>query len=91
MSETERKPLDVAEVLAIMLDQLASIAWQKLGLQPDPMTGTQAPDLAQAEMAIDVCAELTKHIRPSLEESDQRQIDNLIRDLRVNFMQRKST
>ena len=85
MSDT---PLDIHQYIALMLDQTASLAWQKMGLHPDPVTGTTHPDLAQAKVAIDLCGHLAGLIHARLEPADQRQIDNLLNDLRVNYMQR---
>ena len=60
--ENGRKPIDVYVFLGVMLEQISSIAWQKLGLQPDIITGKLEPDLVQAKTAIDVTAELAKAI-----------------------------
>lgn len=86
MDETE--PIHVHAVIAIMVDQMASIAWQKLGLQPDLATGRIAPDLAQAKIAIDATTHLATFIEPSLDEEDKRRIHGLIRDLRLNYVQK---
>lgn len=88
MDRTEQGPLQVHDVIALMLDQMAGMAWQKLGLHPDPVTGTTHPDLAQAKVAIDLCTHLAGIIHPRLDPADQRQIDNLLNDLRANYMQR---
>ncbi|MBX3097542.1 MAG: DUF1844 domain-containing protein [Fimbriimonadaceae bacterium] len=88
MEETGQAPIDIHQYIAIMLDQTASIAWQKLGLQPDMVTGKTEPDFGQAKIAIDLCAHLSQLISDSLEGEDLRQVNNLINDLRVNYMQR---
>lgn len=71
----------------VMVDQMASIAWQKLGLQPDPMTGKLVKDLAEAKVAIDVTAGLAGFIEPHLDDEDKRRIHSLIRDLRINYVE----
>lgn len=78
--------IEVASVLAAQLDQLASLAWARLGLQHDPFTGKMDKDLAQAKMAVDAAAALAKVLEPSLDESDQRQLKNMIRDLQMNYL-----
>jgi len=88
MDRTEHGPLQVHAVIALMLDQMAGIAWQKLRLHRDPITGTTHTDLAQAKVAIDLCSHLAGLIHPRLDPADQRQIDNLLNDLRANYMQR---
>lgn len=87
-TSTPAGPIDVNEVIAIMLDNMASIAWQKLGLQPDPMTGTIAKDLGQAKMAIDAASALSELIQGVVDDADRRSLQNLIRDLRVNYVEK---
>ncbi|HTQ11146.1 MAG TPA: DUF1844 domain-containing protein [Fimbriimonadaceae bacterium] len=86
--EAPNVPIDVYQVIAYMVDQMASIAWVKLGLQPDWATGRIEKDLAQAKVAIDVTTHLSTFFEPSLEEADKQRIHSLIRDLRLNFVQK---
>ena len=80
--------LDVHDVITFMIDQMAAIAWQKLGLQPDMATGRIERDLFQAKIAIDVVTHLSTFIEPKLEAEDKTRIHGLIRDLRLNFVQK---
>lgn len=89
-TNTPREPIDVYAVIAVMVDQMAAIAWQKLGLQPDWGTGKIEKDLAQAKVAIDITTHLSTFIEPTLEEDDKKRIHGLIRDLRLNFVQKNS-
>ena len=73
-----------------MLEQLAEIAWQKLGLRPDPFTQGIHRDLAQAKVAVDTVAAVAAQLEPSLDDEDRRQIQNLVRDLKVNYVQKVS-
>ncbi|MBL8059640.1 MAG: DUF1844 domain-containing protein [Chthonomonas sp.] len=86
-AETTPQPLNVHGFLAVMTDQLAAIAWQKMGLQADPMTGKVERDLAQARVAIDVAESVAKTLESELDEEDKRQMRNLIRDLKVNYVE----
>ena len=81
-------PLNVYDVLAVWVEQMASIGWQKLGLQPDVITGKLATDLSQAKVAVDATSQLADMLIPQLDEEDKRRIQNLISDLRVNFVQK---
>lgn len=83
---TEKTPISVYDALAALIDQLASVAWAKLGLQPDPITGVMHKDLTEAKVAIDAVADLSQHLEPQLDDEDKRQIQNLLRDLRANFV-----
>jgi hypothetical protein len=87
-TNTPRGPIDVYDVVTVMVDQMAAIAWQKLGLQPDWSTGHIEMDLSQAKVAIDVTTHLSAVIEPKLEEEDRKRIHSLIRDLRLNFVQK---
>ena len=83
-----REPIDVNEVLAALVEQMASISWQKLGLQPDIMTGQIHQDLAQARTAIDATAKLSEVLETSLDDEDKRRIHGLVRDLRINWVEK---
>jgi len=82
------QPLNVYDVVSIMLEQMASIAWQKMGLHPDPITGQLSNDFVQAKVAVDAAAYLGSLLTPELDEEDRRRIQNLLTDLKVNFVQR---
>lgn len=86
MSE-QAQPIDVFQFVAVMTEQLASIAWQKMGLQPDMSTGQIHKDLPQCKAAIDATAALSAIVEPQLDEPDRRQLQNLVRDLRINFVE----
>jgi hypothetical protein len=87
-TNTPREPIDVYAFIAVIVDQMASIAWQKLGLQPDMGTGQIEKDLGQAKVAIDITTHLSTFIEPQLEDEDRRRIHTLIRDLRLNYVQK---
>lgn len=82
------EPLSVYAVITVMVDQMATIAWQKLGLQPDMMTGKLERDLGEAKVAIDLTAHLAAFIEPQLDEEDKRRIHGLVRDLRINYVEK---
>lgn len=88
MSEETREAPTVFDHIAVLLDQMAGVAWQKLGLQPDMVTGKIEPDLDQARVAIDVVSFLANKLEPQLDEDDRRQIQSLVRDLKINFVQK---
>ncbi|MCE9559222.1 MAG: DUF1844 domain-containing protein [Armatimonadetes bacterium] len=88
--ESPKEPLDVFAVVSIMVEQMTGLAWQKMGLQPDPITGTLCPNMEQAKVAVDIVAELASHLQGQLDESDQRSIRNLVGDLRLNFVQKSN-
>lgn len=87
-TNSPREPVDVFAVVTMMVDQMAAIAWSKLGLQPDLVTGQIQQDLPQAKVAIDITTHLSTFIEPKLEDEDKRRIHSLIRDLRMNYVQK---
>lgn len=87
--QEELKPISVYQAIMFMVDQMASIAWQKLGLQPDMATGKIIQNLEEAKVAIDLTAHLGSFIEPQLEEDDKREIHNLVRNLRLNYVQKQ--
>lgn len=87
--EALREPVHVDQVLAVVLDQLAGMAWQRLGLHTDPVTGKAEPDLAQARKAIDAVDALGNLLMPALDDEDRRQLANLRADLKANYLARK--
>ncbi|CAN5516871.1 hypothetical protein BH11ARM1_BH11ARM1_17470 [soil metagenome] len=91
MSENEsqpKTPLSVYDLLPFFIEQTASVAWQKLGLQHDPVTGALDQDLTQARVAIDVVAFMASQLETQLDEADKRQLQTMVRDLRINFVQK---
>lgn len=83
-----QEPVSVYDHLGQMLDLMAAIAWGKLGLQPDIMTGRIEPDFAEAKVAIDLAAHLAEVIDSRLDQDDRRRVQGLIRDLRLNYVQK---
>ena len=81
-----KEPLSVYAVLATIVDQMSAIAWQKLGLQHDFITGKLEPDIEQARVAIDVVAKMVDLLEVECDEQDKRQLQGLVRDLRLNFV-----
>ena len=84
----DKEPLSVYTLLAATVDQFAGVAWQKLGLQPDPFTGAVEKDLHEAKVAIDICADLSAHLEPTLDEDDRREVHILLRNLRLNYVEK---
>lgn len=89
-TEERRDPPSVYEHIMVIIQQMGQVSWQKLGLQPDMVTGKLEQNLQEAKVAIDVVALLVPLLEPQLDEEDRRQLHRMLRDLRINFVQ-KST
>jgi len=80
--------MSVYDILAILIEQMASVSWQKLGLQHDAMTGKIEPNYVEAKVAIDVTAGLVQQLESQLDEEDKRKLHGMLRDLRINYVQK---
>jgi hypothetical protein len=89
MSETPQVAPTVYDHLTLMLDQMVSVAWQKIGLHPDMVTGKIEPNLSDARVAIDVAQYLASCLETQVDDEDKRQLQSIIRDLKINFVQQQ--
>ena len=78
--------MDVYSALRISIAQLAGVAWQMMGLQPDPFTNEIRKDTAQARIAIDAAAALVEQLKPHVQGQEARDYQNILTDLRMNFV-----
>ena len=79
-------PLDVYAVLRVSIAQLSSIAWQLMGLQPDPFTNKIRKEIDQARIAIDATAALIEQLQPHVHGQEAKDYQSLLTDLRLNFV-----
>ncbi|MBI1333199.1 MAG: DUF1844 domain-containing protein [Armatimonadetes bacterium] len=85
----DRPAPTIYDHIAVILDQLGGVAWQKLGLQPDMVTGKIDADLNQARVAIDVVSYLASVLETQLDDEDKKHLQNLVRDLKINYVQKQ--
>lgn len=81
-------PVNVVEVALWMIQEMQAHAWVKMGLWKDPITNDLHEDLPQAKIAIDCVAALFGVIQAHLSEAQRREMERLLTDLRLNFVQR---
>lgn len=84
---TERVPLHAPDLVRWCVSLLATSAWQAMGLIPDPATNTVERRLDDARLAIDAAASLVEHLRPRATDAERRELDNLLANLRLNFVE----
>ncbi len=89
-TEMQEQPADIVELLRWMITVLAGSAWQNLGLVPDPATKKVDRNLEDARLAIDAAASLIEHLKPRVDEKEQRELETLLANLRLNFVEQKS-
>lgn len=95
MSEEEKtatgeRPANVVELLRWVITVLAGSAWQNLGLVPDPATKKVGRNLDDARLAIDAAASLIEHLKSRVDVKEQRELETLLANLRLNFVEQKS-
>lgn len=61
-------------------------AWRALGLISDPRTGTAQKDLPSAQLAIDLVAFCLSKTEASLSETERRDANRRLADLRMNYL-----
>lgn len=88
--DIEQVPLRAPDLLRWCVSLLATSAWQAMGLIPDPQTHKVESRLEDARLAIDATAGLVEHLRPRLTEPERREFENLLANLRLNYVQQKA-
>ncbi len=88
-AETAETPMDTTSLLRWCVSLLAANAWQRMGLIPDPATKKIERNFEDARLAIDAVAALMEQLRVRLGDSERRQLEALLTDLRMNFLQQK--
>jgi hypothetical protein len=83
-------PADTLSLLIGCIDLLAARAWEAMGLVPTRATGKVERRLEDAQLAIDAAAALVDLARPRLQDSARREVETLLANLRINFVEQKS-
>lgn len=83
-------PITARDLVQLYINQLQEIAWSRMGLTPNPTSGTIERDLTDARLAIDCAADLIRHIDPLVDPTTRRELQNLLATLRLNFVQQSN-
>jgi hypothetical protein len=62
-----------------------------MGLVADPASGQVRKDLAQARLSIDSVAGLVNALASGVEPAERRELENLVSNLRLNFVNQSQT
>ncbi len=81
---------DAASLVATCISLLAEKAWQAMGLVPNPATKTIERKFDEAQLAIDAAVALADLLRPRLTDGERRDVETLVANLRINFVEQKS-
>lgn len=82
-------PPDARSLVTTCLSLLAAKAWEAMGLVPNPSSGKVERHLDDAQLAIDAAAALAEVLRPRLADAERREIETLLANLRLNFVEQK--
>jgi hypothetical protein len=84
------EPVDAPGLIRWCISLLAAHAWQSMGLLPNPGTNKIERNLTDARLAIDAAAALVEQVKPRLDDAARREMDALLTDLRVNFVEQQA-
>jgi hypothetical protein len=82
--------LSATDRIAFCINWLSEGAWISLGLVRDPATEKIEQDLAGARTLIDAIAYLAEKAEAGVDEAAKRELQTLVRDLRLNFVQQQN-
>jgi len=83
-------PVSAGALITTCLSLLAARAWEAMGLVPNPRTKQIERNLDDAQLAIDAAAALAEVVRPRVTDAERREIETLVANLRINFVEQKS-
>jgi hypothetical protein len=79
--------ISVFGVLQFTVGTLSQLAWQGMGLIANSATGKLEPRMAEARMAIDALRALVPVMSSSLDESSRRELQTLLSNLQLNYVE----
>jgi len=80
--------IDVYSLLRMSVGMYVEQAWIHMGLRVDPRKGKAEPNLPYAKVAIDTVAFVVEQLQPNLDENEKRELDIMLANLRMNYVQR---
>ena len=81
---------DAAAIVQWCVSVLAATAWQSMGLIPNPDTRQIQRNFKDARLAIDSTAALVEVVKSHLSDKQRREVEALLTDLRVNFVEQQT-
>ncbi|MDQ7828162.1 MAG: DUF1844 domain-containing protein [Armatimonadota bacterium] len=90
--ESAARPAEVDATALVLtcISLLGQKAWAALGLVPDPASGKIERHLEDARLAIDAAAALVEVVRGRVGETDRRELETLLTNLRLNYVEQRS-
>jgi hypothetical protein len=82
--------LSASDLLAWVMSLLAAKAWEGMGLVASPVTSKVEKNMDEARLAIDAFAAVFAVVRTRIEEPAQREMENVLTTLRLNFVEKNA-
>lgn len=79
--------LPVADLLRVFMAELNVRAWIHMGLIANPTDNKETRDMAQARLAIDCIYALVEKLSPHVQPKERDELQRMLTDLRINFVQ----
>jgi len=86
--EGERPDINVYSLLRMSIGMYIEQAWIHLGLRMDPNKNKVEHNLPYAKVAIDTVDFMVQKLQPDLDDNEKRELDLLLANLRMNYVQR---
>ncbi len=90
MSNMEKTPVSVKEIILSFIGILSETGWEYMGLVANKITGKIYKDMDEAKLAIDTIDVLFEKIKDKLETKELKEIERLIDDLKINYVMQSS-
>jgi hypothetical protein len=87
----EQEPKEELEAVSVFaavyysIQAFSSLAFQRMGLHADEVTGQVEKDMKQAKVAVDTALFLCDQMMLELDEEGKRELQALMSDLRLNY------
>ncbi len=79
--------MNVTAILGTTVSLLSELAVVHMGLLAHPASGNIERNIPEAKRAIDALHDVVKHLEPHVEPRQKRDLQNMMADLRLNFVQ----
>jgi hypothetical protein len=84
----KEQPIDRNEALFVqLLLTFQTAAYHQMGKIASPLSGKVERNLGQAQNSIDILGMIQEKTRGNLSEDEQKMIDNILYELRMNFLE----
>ncbi len=83
--------LDVYDVLRFAISLFAQQAWIHLGVQKAPSAEEVKVDLPRAKVAIETVRLLINQLQDHADRQEQRELERILSNLQINFVQRSES